>query len=79
MYIRRNIVKYHYMEIVKARRRLLGGSDCLLLHLLVIADDLVWGTPDDAAGFGKLRANTHEIGVNIASCLTTFVDAPMCC
>lgn len=66
----------YYMEIVKTRRRLLGGSDCLLLHLLVVADDLVRGTLDDAAGLGKLRANTHKIGVNIASCLTTFVDAP---
>ena len=54
----------------------LGGSDSLLLHLLGITDNLIGSTLYDAAGLWKLGADAHEVSINVASCLTTFVDAP---
>lgn len=33
-------------------------------------------SPRDATRVGKLGADTHEVCVDLAGCLTTFVDAP---
>lgn len=52
------------------------GSDCLGFHLVGLADDFVGGSLDDAAGSGELGADAHEVGVDVASCLAAFVDAP---
>ena len=46
-------------------------------HLLGLADDFVWCTLHDTAGFGELGADTHEVSVDITSGLATFVDAPI--
>jgi hypothetical protein len=35
------------------------------------------GTSDNTTSDWELRASTHEVGVNLASALTTFIDAPV--
>lgn len=55
------------------------GSDCLGFHLVGLADDFVGGSLDDAAGSGELGADAHEVGIDVASCLAAFVDAPERC
>lgn len=54
----------------------LSCTNSLCLHLLGLPDDLIWSSLDDTAGFGKLGANAHEVGVDVASGLATFIDAP---
>lgn len=52
------------------------GTYGLSLHEPWLADDLVWSTLDDTAGFGKRGADAHEVGIDVTSSLATFVDAP---
>lgn len=48
----------------------------LRLHLIRLPNDLVRSSLDDTARLGQLSADTHEIGVDVASGLATFIDAP---
>lgn len=66
------------LDSLNWRSRSGGSSDCLLFQFLLIANDLIRSTLDNAAGLGQLRENTHEVGINIASCLTALIDAPGC-
>ena len=52
------------------------GTNGLNLHKIGLADSLVRSSLDNTSGPGELRTNAHEIGVNVACCLATFVDAP---
>jgi len=52
------------------------STNSLRLHLLWLADDLVWSSLNDTAGLGQLGPHPHEVCVNVASGLTTFIDAP---
>lgn len=54
-----------------------SSADSLRLHLLRLANDLVRSTLDDTARLRKLSADTHEVGIDIASSLATLVDAPV--
>ena len=58
------------------RRLVRLGADGLRLHLLWLANDLIRSTLDDTASLGKLSANAHEVGIDVTSCLATFIDAP---
>ncbi len=58
----------------------MGLSHCAHgLRLLLPADFLVGGALDDAACFGQLGADAHEVGVDVTGGLAAFVDAPVCC
>jgi len=39
-------------------------------------EDLVGRTANDATGRRELSTEPHEIGVDVTSCLPSFVDAP---
>lgn len=53
------------------------GTDSLRLHLLWLANDLIRSALDDAASFGELSTDPHEVGIDVTSGLATFVDAPV--
>ncbi len=45
-------------------------------HLVGPAEHLVRGAADDASSRRELRAQAHQIRVDVAGCLPSFVDAP---
>ena len=53
-----------------------GGADSLCWEWF-LANDFVRGALDDAACFGQLGADAHEVGVDIAGGLAAFIDAPV--
>ena len=55
----------------------LGSADGLCSHLFGNADCFVGYALDNTTGLGKVRASAHEVDVNITSCLTSFVYAPI--
>ena len=46
-------------------------------HQVRLADDFIWSALDDAACFGELGADAHEVDVDVAGALAAFVDAPV--
>ena len=66
------------MNVVERGRSDLSGASLahsLFLHLLGIANGLVSCALNDTTGRGEL-GGTHEVGIDVASCLTAFIDAP---
>ena len=53
-----------------------SGADGLSLHLAGFANDLIRSSLDDASGSGKVCTGAHEVDIDVASCLATFIDAP---
>ena len=52
------------------------GSYSLRFHQVGLADDFVGSALDDAACFGELCTDAHEVDVDVAGALAAFVDAP---
>ena len=52
------------------------GCYGLRFHQVGLADDFVWSALDDAACFGELGADAHEVYVDIAGALAAFINAP---
>ncbi len=52
------------------------GRYSLRFHQVGLADDFVGSALDDAACFGELGADAHEVDVDVARALAAFVDAP---
>ena len=55
---------------------LYSARNSLLSHALGVAEDPVWCAGNDPPRRGKLSTNSHEVDIDVTSCLTTFVDAP---
>lgn len=53
-----------------------SSTHSLSLHLLWFSNDLVRSSLHDTPGPGQRGTDAHEIFVDVASCLATFVDAP---
>ena len=52
------------------------GANSLSLHQLRLPDDFVWSALHNTTSLGEIGAYAHEVGIDVASCLATFVDAP---
>lgn len=59
------------------RRSSRQGAHSLRLHQRRLAHDLIRRSLDDAACSRQLRGDAHEVSVDVASGLATFVDAPV--
>ena len=51
-------------------------SDSLCLHLIRVSNNLIRRALNDAARLWELCSDTHEIDIDVASCLATLIDAP---
>jgi hypothetical protein len=52
------------------------GANSLGLHQLRLPNDFVWSALHNTTGLGEIGSYAHEVDVDIASCLATFVDTP---
>ena len=53
------------------------GSNSHLAHFVRLAHDLVGCSLHDTSRLGEHGRGVHEVGIDVASGLTAFVDAPM--
>ena len=61
----------------KEVRRANSSSNSLLAHLFRVADDVIRHALHNAPSSRELSAHAHEIGIDVASCLAAFIDAPV--